>query len=189
MAECPGTDTGPNFHRRPARTGSGGRVNDTTDTVRETTPADDPAVAVAADDTDDTVEPALEAPPSAVQEPEAPAAPAAAAASAPSPKPAPPPRKPRDPLMARAFRTGRPMSGTVTAVIKGGFEIRIGRHRGFCPFSQMDIARVEDPEPYKGQELMFRVIQFRRGGDDVVLSRRALLEEQREDEAKAVRAT
>lgn len=103
---------------------------------------------------------------------------------------APGPRKrPRDPALARAFRTGRPLSGKVERTIKGGFEVRLGRHRAFCPFSQMDLHRVEQPEEYVGRSFLFTVIQFRRGGDDIVISRRTLLEEDRTEEAKAVRAT
>ena len=98
-------------------------------------------------------------------------------------------RRPHDPVLARAFRTGRPIEGRVEKAIKGGFEIRIAKCRGFCPYSQMDLHRVEDPAEYAGRSYFFRVIQFRRGGEDVVLSRRALLEEDRSEEAKAVRAT
>jgi len=105
-----------------------------------------------------------------------------------SPKPATRRRSP-DPALARSFRTGRPVAGRVEKAIKGGFEVRIGRTRAFCPFSQMDLSRVDDPEQYVGRSLHFSVIQFRRGGDDVVLSRRAVLERDRSDEAKAVRAT
>jgi small subunit ribosomal protein S1 len=53
----------------------------------------------------------------------------------------------------------------------------------------MDLHRVEDLTPYLGNSYPFVVIQFRRGGEDVVVSRRALLEEDRSDEAKSVRAT
>jgi small subunit ribosomal protein S1 len=98
-------------------------------------------------------------------------------------------RRSRDPALARAFRTGRPLTGNVERTIKGGFEVRLGRHRAFCPFSQMDLHRVTEPERYVGESLLFTVIQFRRGGDDIVVSRRALLEEDRTEEAKAVRAT
>lgn len=97
-------------------------------------------------------------------------------------------RKPRDPAVLRAFRLGIPVEGHVESVIKGGYEIKVGRCRGFCPHSQIDLHRVDDAESMLGKTLTFKVIQVRRGGDDVVVSRRALLEEERTDEAKAVRA-
>ena len=100
-----------------------------------------------------------------------------------------PRRRVRNPAIARAFRSGRPVQGKVEKAIKGGYEVRIGRARAFCPFSQMEIHRVESPEEHEGKQYLFRVIQFRRGGDDIVLSRRVLLEEERSEEAKAVYAT
>jgi small subunit ribosomal protein S1 len=98
-------------------------------------------------------------------------------------------RRVRNPAIARAFRSGRPVQGKVEHTIKGGYEVRIGRARAFCPFSQMDVRRVEQPEAHEGKQYLFRVIQFRRGGEDIVVSRRVLLEEERNEEAKAVYAT
>lgn len=98
-------------------------------------------------------------------------------------------RRPRDPAVLRAFRAGLPVEGTVEKVIKGGYEVRIGRLRGFCPHSQMDVQRVENPEEHVGKTYAWRILQLRRGGEDVVVSRRALLEEERSDERAAVRAT
>ena len=112
---------------------------------------------------------------------------AAPAPEAPSAKPKR--ARPRDPAVMRAYRTGLPLDGTVDKVIKGGYEVRIGKSHGFCPHSQIDLHRIDTPEELVGKSFPFRVIQVRRGGDDVVLSRRALLEEQRVEEAKAVRAT
>jgi small subunit ribosomal protein S1 len=99
------------------------------------------------------------------------------------------PRRARNSTLVRAFRSGRPVEGTIERVIKGGYEVRVGRARGFCPHSQVDLHREDQPERHVGQTYAFRVTQLRRGGDDVVLSRRALLEEERVEEAKAVRAT
>ncbi len=101
----------------------------------------------------------------------------------------PPRRKPRDPAVARAFRAGLPVDGKVDKVIKGGYEIQVGRCRGFCPHSQIDLHRVDTPEEHVGKTYKFKILQMRHGGDDVVVSRRALLEADRVDEAKAVRAT
>ena len=121
--------------------------------------------------------------PPATPEPEAAAAPVEAVA-----KPAPP-RKPRDPTVIRAFRAGHTIDGLVERVIKGGFEVRVGRCRGFCPHSQMDVHRVENVEEHVGKTYAFKILQLRRGGEDVVLSRREVLQAEHTDEMKAVRAT
>lgn len=97
--------------------------------------------------------------------------------------------RPGSAALYRAFRSNRPLEGLVERVIKGGYEIKAAKARGFCPHSQMDVLRVADPETHVGKSYMFRITQVRRGGADVVLSRRALIEDQRKEEAKAVRAT
>jgi len=102
---------------------------------------------------------------------------------------APARRRARHPALLRAFRAGRPIEGTVTEVIKGGYEVRVGKARGFCPHSQIDLHREDEPERQIGKAYQFKITQVRRGGEDIVLSRRAILEERRVEEAKAVRAT
>ena len=101
----------------------------------------------------------------------------------------PAPRKPRDPAVIRAFRAGQPVQGTVEKVIKGGYEVKVGRCRGFCPQSQIDAHRPEHAEEHVGKTYAFKILQLRRGGEDVVISRRALIEAEHEEEMKAVRAT
>src|SRR3954469_5312980 len=49
-----------------------------------------------------------------------------------------------------AFRTGLPVEGRVEKAVKGGYEVRIGRQRGFCPFSQIDTLRT-DPSVHEGK--------------------------------------
>jgi small subunit ribosomal protein S1 len=100
-----------------------------------------------------------------------------------------PRRRTRFPELVRAFRSKRPIEGTVAQVIKGGYEVRVGKARGFCPHSQIDLHREDEPERQIGKTYTFKITQLRRGGEDVVLSRRAVLEEERGEEAKAVRAT
>lgn len=79
-----------------------------------------------------------------------------------------------------AFHSGIPVEGRVTAEIKGGFEVIVARQRGFCPYSQMDIRRIENPEDYLEQNLQFKIIEFSSRGKNIIVSARALIEEERE---------
>lgn len=149
-----------------------------------------PAVAEVHAEVEATVAPAAEPvpPPATPLDPAAQAPPSdTAAPAATEPKHAASP--PRASSLYRALRSRRPVAGRVESVIKGGYEIRVGKVRGFCPHSQIDLHRVDTPEMHVGKTLMFRVTQVRRGGEDVVLSRRAVLEDERREEAAAVRAT
>jgi len=84
-----------------------------------------------------------------------------------------------------AARTGLPVEGVVKAVNKGGLEVEVHGVRAFCPVSQIDVRFVGDPASFVGQKLQFRV--QRADARDAVLSRRALLEEERAAKAKATR--
>lgn len=82
-----------------------------------------------------------------------------------------------------AYATGIAVEGKVVQSVKGGYEVRVARERAFCPLSQIDIARTEDPEVHVGKTYAFRVIEYKNGGKDIVLSRRKLLEQQQQAEA------
>jgi small subunit ribosomal protein S1 len=84
-----------------------------------------------------------------------------------------------------AATTGLPVEGVVKAVNKGGLEVEVHGVRAFCPVSQIDLKFVGDPASFVGQKLQFRV--QRADARDVVLSRRALLEEERASRARATR--
>jgi small subunit ribosomal protein S1 len=86
-----------------------------------------------------------------------------------------------------AAQTGIPVEGKVAGVIKGGYEVTVGGLRGFCPFSQMDVRRVEATEEYVGRVLEFRVTTFSDNGRNLVLSRRRLLEERAAEMAEETR--
>lgn len=73
-----------------------------------------------------------------------------------------------------AAQTGIPVEGRVASKNPGGYEIRFGSVRAFCPISHIDRNPDADPEKYVGQTFEFRVIEY--GESDVVVSRRALLE-------------
>jgi small subunit ribosomal protein S1 len=94
-----------------------------------------------------------------------------------------------------AFRAGLPVQGKVEGSVKGGYEVRIARQRAFCPISQIDIVQHRGPaeaghyEPaqHEGRVYQFRVIEYKAGGKNIVVSRRALLEEQQKAVAADVR--
>src|SRR5437764_6658310 len=89
--------------------------------------------------------------------------------------------------LAMAAESGLPVDGKVAAVIKGGYEVTVGGLRAFCPFSQMDLRRVESEQDYVGRVLEFRVTRFEEGGRNIVLSRRRILEEQAAKAAEETR--
>lgn len=88
-----------------------------------------------------------------------------------------------------AFASGLAVEGRVEKTLKGGYEIRVGRERAFCPMSQIDTARTVDPEVHVGQTYAFRIIEFKDGGKDLVVSRRAVLAEEQKAQAATVRAS
>ena len=85
-----------------------------------------------------------------------------------------------------AFRTGLPVEGKVERAVKGGYEVRIARQRAFCPTSQIDTLRT-DPSAHEGRVYEFRIIEYKEGGRNLVVSRRALLEEQQRASAAEIR--
>jgi small subunit ribosomal protein S1 len=85
-----------------------------------------------------------------------------------------------------AFQTRLPVEGKVEKAVKGGYEVRIGRQRGFCPISQIDILRT-DPSTHEGRVYAFRIIEYKEGGRNLVVSRRALQEEEQRASAAEVR--
>jgi small subunit ribosomal protein S1 len=87
-----------------------------------------------------------------------------------------------------AFQTGLPVEGRVERVVKGGYEVRIGRQRAFGPMSQIDNLRT-DPAAHEGRVYKFRIVEYKEGGRNLVVSRRALLEEEQRTSAAEVRAS
>ena len=91
-------------------------------------------------------------------------------------------------VLYQAFKAGMPVEGRIDAVNKWGLGVTIeGDVRGFCPISQVDTKFVENAEEYRGQKLVFKIIEFRHQGRDIVVSRRALLEAEQDKAAGNVR--
>ena len=79
-----------------------------------------------------------------------------------------------------AAESGEPVEGTVIEVVKGGLIIDLGV-RGFLPASLVDIRRVPNLDEYMGTQIETKVIELNRSRNNVVLSRRAVLEEERKE--------
>jgi small subunit ribosomal protein S1 len=79
-----------------------------------------------------------------------------------------------------ASESGEAVDGSVIEVVKGGLIIDLGI-RGFLPASLVDIRRVQDLEEFRGQTVRCKVIELNRSRNNVVLSRRAILEEERRE--------
>jgi small subunit ribosomal protein S1 len=79
-----------------------------------------------------------------------------------------------------AAESGEPVEGNVIEVVKGGLILDLGV-RGFLPASLVDIRRVHNLDEFLGQTLECKVIELNRSRNNVVLSRRAVLEEERKE--------
>jgi small subunit ribosomal protein S1 len=86
-----------------------------------------------------------------------------------------------------AFRARLPVEGRVERAVKGGYEVRVARQRAFCPASQIDIARNTNPADHEGHVYTFRIIEYREDGRNLVVSRRALQEEEQQVRAAEIR--
>src|SRR4051812_22153014 len=84
-----------------------------------------------------------------------------------------------------AAESGEPVNGAVIEVVKGGLIVALGV-RGFLPASLVDIRRVPNLDEYLGQTIQTKVIELNRSRNNVVLSRRAVLEEERKEQRQAI---
>ena len=84
-----------------------------------------------------------------------------------------------------ANESGEPVEGTVIEVVKGGLILDLGV-RGFLPASLVDIRRVQHLDEFLGRKITCKVIELNRSRNNVVLSRRAVLEEERKEARQAI---
>ena len=87
--------------------------------------------------------------------------------------------------LEKAFEHGLTVTGTVTERTRGGFNVDVGL-AAFLPESHVDIRPVRDPSSLVGQTFKFRVIKFDRKTENAVLSRKLLLQDEREKKKKKV---
>jgi len=84
-----------------------------------------------------------------------------------------------------AQESGEPVTGMVIEVVKGGLIVDLGI-RGFLPASLVDIRRVAELDHFMGQPIECCVIELNRSRNNVVLSRRAVLEEERKEQRQEI---
>lgn len=80
------------------------------------------------------------------------------------------------------FNRGEPVMGTIVGRVKGGFTVDMDGASGFLPGSQVDIRPVRDIAPLMGKEQPFAILKMDRPRGNIVVSRRAILEEARAEQ-------
>jgi len=88
-----------------------------------------------------------------------------------------------------AFDADLPVTGEVKREVKGGFEISVGGVRCFCPFSQIDLRGGREGGIYLGQSFPFKVLEFEEDGRNIVVSRRAVLEQEKKAMRESLKRT
>jgi small subunit ribosomal protein S1 len=93
-----------------------------------------------------------------------------------------------DDFLLKAFQTQIPLEATVEKEIKGGFSVKINQNvSGFCPYSQMDIKKIDDVAAYVGKKFEFIVSEYSEKGRNIILSRRPLLEKIEQEKKAALK--
>lgn len=92
-------------------------------------------------------------------------------------------------MLENAYANKIPVEGVVEKEIKGGYEVKIGDSRAFCPFSQMGLKRTDTAETVVGKHLTFKIQEYKEGGRKIVVSNRAIEEEARQGQLEELKKT
>ncbi|MBF0226794.1 MAG: S1 RNA-binding domain-containing protein [Desulfobacterales bacterium] len=87
-------------------------------------------------------------------------------------------------LLQDAYENNIPINGKVASICKGGFNIETMKARAFCPLSQIDIFISSNQEDYVGKEYQFLITKFEEKGKNIIVSRRKILEVERDEARK-----
>src|SRR5512145_206253 len=88
--------------------------------------------------------------------------------------------------LQKAHDDGLPVAGTIVGKVKGGFTVEIGGVKAFLPGSQVDLRPVRDNDSVMGLQGKFKILKLSRKKANVVVSRRASLEEERDTQRKGI---
>jgi small subunit ribosomal protein S1 len=90
-------------------------------------------------------------------------------------------------MLEQAYLEKIPVEGLVEKEIKGGYEIRIGEFRAFCPYSKMGEKRSDNSAEYIGKHLSFKIQEYKENGRSILVSNRAIHEEARQERLEALK--
>lgn len=88
--------------------------------------------------------------------------------------------------LSRAFENNQPVMGIISGKVKGGFTVELDSIRAFLPGSLVDVRPVRDPSGLEGKELEFKVIKLDQKRNNVVVSRRSVVESESSAEREAL---
>ncbi len=91
--------------------------------------------------------------------------------------------------LEEALEAGKILSGVISGKVKGGLTVMVNGIRAFLPGSLVDVRPVKDTTPYENKQIEFKVIKLDRKRNNVVVSRRSVLEETLGEERKALLET
>jgi small subunit ribosomal protein S1 len=92
-------------------------------------------------------------------------------------------------MLEQAYLEKIPVEGLVEKEIKGGYDIRIGEFRAFCPYSKMGEKRSDNPAEYVGKHLPFKIQEYRENGRSILVSNRVIHEEARAERLEELKKT
>jgi small subunit ribosomal protein S1 len=92
-------------------------------------------------------------------------------------------------MLEEAYREKIPVEGVVEKEIKGGYEIKLGESRAFCPYSKMGERRSDNPAEYIGRRLSFKIQEYKDHGRSILVSNRVIYEEARAEKLEELKKT
>ncbi|HKL84811.1 MAG TPA: S1 RNA-binding domain-containing protein [Treponemataceae bacterium] len=94
-------------------------------------------------------------------------------------------------VLENAFHNKIPVEGVVEKEIKGGYEVKIGASRAFCPYSHMGFKRPQNQESssYVGKHLTFSILEYKDGGKKILVSNKVIEEEAYNEHVETMKKT
>uniref|UniRef100_A0A7C3I663 S1 RNA-binding domain-containing protein n=1 Tax=Gracilinema caldarium TaxID=215591 RepID=A0A7C3I663_9SPIR len=92
-------------------------------------------------------------------------------------------------ILEEAYKNKIPVEGVVEKEIKGGYEVKIGEARAFCPYSQMGLKRTEEGTNWVGKHLTFIIQEYKDNGRNLIVSNRAIEEALQQEKIDKLKET